>query len=129
MTDPDFPDELRAFIRDHVPDVDAAELLLMLAREPGRRYDVAELIAALQPSAINDAAARRHLALFQERGLVVSTRASTFEYAPDTPQLDALVHALGKVYRERPVTMVRMIYDLKDEKIRSFADAFRIKKP
>jgi hypothetical protein len=129
VADPDFPDELRAFIRDHVPDVDASELLLFLAREPGRRYDLADLIAALRPTVITEAVARKHLALFQERGLVVSTSANTYEYAPDTPQLDALVNALGKVYRERPVTMVRMIYDLKDEKIRSFADAFRIKKP
>jgi hypothetical protein len=38
------------------------------------------------------------------------------------------VHALTRVYNARPVTMVRMIYTLRDEKIRSFADAFRIKK-
>jgi hypothetical protein len=31
-----------------------------------------------------------------------------------------------RVYNARPVTMVRVIYALRDEKIRSFADAFRI---
>jgi hypothetical protein len=32
------------------------------------------------------------------------------------------------VYNERPVTLVRVIYSPKDDKIRSFADAFRLKK-
>jgi hypothetical protein len=128
MIDPDFPEELRAFIRDNIPDVDAAELLLKLAREPDRRYDLHTLLADLAPTAISEPVARKHLALFQERGLVVSTQANTYHYSPSTLELDAAVHALTRVYNARPVTMVRMIYALRDEKIRSFADAFRIKK-
>src|SRR4051812_30541006 len=108
-------------MRDHIPDVDAAELLLLLARDPPRRYELAELIGALHPTAVTQSVVRRHLALFEERGLVVSASANTYEYAPDTPHADAMVRALAKVYRERPVTMVRTIYALKDEKIRSFA--------
>jgi hypothetical protein len=128
MSDPDFPEALRSFIRDNIPDVDAAELLLLLARYPQRRFDLYSLLAELTSTAVTEPVARRHLALFQERGLVVSTQASTFQYSPSTPQTDEAVRALMRVYNERPVTMVRMIYTLRDEKIRSFADAFRIKK-
>jgi hypothetical protein len=128
MSDPDFPEALRSFIRDNIPDVDAAELLLLLARHSERRFDLYSLLAELTSTAVTEPIARRHLALFQERGLVVSTQASTFQYSPSTPQTDAAVRALMRVYNERPVTMVRMIYALRDEKIRSFADAFRIKK-
>jgi hypothetical protein len=128
MSDPDFPEALRVFIRDNIPDVDAAELLLQLARDRDRPYDLHTLLSDLAPTAISDAVARKHLTAFQERGLVVSTRANTYQYSPSTPQLDAAVHALTRVYNARPVTMVRMIYALRDEKIRSFADAFRIKK-
>jgi hypothetical protein len=41
---------------------------------------------------------------------------------------DGLRHleTLEKVYRERPVTLFRVIYGLRDAKIRSFADAFRL---
>jgi DNA-binding IclR family transcriptional regulator len=126
--DPDFPEALRAFIRDHIADVDAAELLLQLAREPGRQYDVASLLAALNPTAISEGTARRHLTLFEERGLVYSEAAGLYRYSPDTPEVADCVQALMRVYNARPVTMVRMIYALRDEKIRSFADAFRIKK-
>ena len=54
--------------------------------------------------------------------------AGRFRYSPASPAVDACVQALMRVYNARPVTMVRMIYALRDEKIRSFADAFRLKK-
>jgi hypothetical protein len=127
MSDPDFPEALRSFIRDNIPDVDAAELLLLLARNRERRFDLHGVLAELTWTAVTEPVARKHLTLLQERGLVVS-QASNYQYSPSTPQLDAAVHALMRVYNERPVTMVRMIYTLRDEKIRSFADAFRFKK-
>ena len=36
------------------------------------------------------------------------------------------IATLEKVYRERPVTLFRVIYGLRDAKIRSFADAFKL---
>jgi hypothetical protein len=35
---------------------------------------------------------------------------------------------LAQAYEERPVTLVRLIYALRDRKIRSFADAFKLRK-
>ena len=127
MEDPDFPEALRAFIREHIPDVDAAELLIKLAREPARQHAVPTLVGELQPTAISEATARRHLSSFEERGLVESA-GELFRYSPASGDVDACVQALMRVYNARPVTMVRVIYALRDEKIRSFADAFRIKK-
>ena len=129
MSDPDFPEDLRSFIQEYISSVDSAELLIVLARDPARKYRLSELIEALRPSVLSEAAARRHLAHFAAQGFVVSESADVFQYSAATPGLDAAVRALTKVYNERPVTLVRMIYAPKDEKIRSFADAFRLKKP
>src|SRR5689334_7424572 len=103
--DPDFPEALRGFIREHIPDVDAAELLLELARDPAREYDVPSLLAELAPTALSDAIARKHLAVFEERG-VVAESAGRFRYAPPSREVDDCVQALMRVYNERPVTMV-----------------------
>ena len=127
MTDPDFPEHLLAFIREAIPNVDAAELLVLLARDPERRYSLPELIDTMHPTQLSDAAARRYLGTFEARRLV-DTGNDGYRYNPDNPELDGLVRALTRVYNERPVTLVRMIYAPADEKIRSFADAFRIKK-
>ena len=128
MSDPDFPAELRSFIRDSIPDIDAAELLLLLARNPARNYDLAAMLKEVRPTIISETAARRHLALFRERGLISSVGEDAYRYGPGSAELEELVRALTKVYNERPVTLVRVVYALKDEKIRSFADAFKLKK-
>ena len=127
MTDPDFPESLRSLIQEAFPSVEAVELLLKLALDPGRAYALKDLVEALRPTAITEAAAQRYLAQFQSRGLVAAAPEG-YRYSPDSPELDSAVRALIKVYNERPVTLVRIIYAPKDEKIRSFADAFRIKK-
>ena len=127
MTDPDFPDDLRSFIQDYIPTVDAAELLLALTREPARRYAVGAAIDAVRPTVLSEPVARRYLGHFESQGLLVS-EGGEYRYSPATPALERAVRALMKVYNERPVTLVRMIYGPRDEKIRSFADAFRLKK-
>ena len=129
MSDPDFPEELQSFIQDSIPTVDAAELLLVLALHPERTYQVTELIDAMRPTAVSEPVVRRYLGHFQSRGLVKTQENNSHQYSPETPGLGDMVRALTKVFNERPVTLVRMIYAPKDEKIRSFADAFRLKKP
>jgi hypothetical protein len=44
-------------------------------------------------------------------------------------ELAAPVAMLAKAYEERPVTLFRIIYALRDANIRSFADAFKLRKP
>lgn len=128
MTDPDFPDDLRALIQDTIPTLDAAELLLLLAQNRDRPYSVRAIIEAMRPTAVSESTARRYLQQFESRGLIAPAENESYQYAAVTPELEAAVRALTRVYNERPVTLVRMIYSLKDEKIRSFADAFRLKK-
>jgi hypothetical protein len=128
MTDPDFSDDLRSFIQETIPTLDAAELLLLLALNPDSQYRVGAAVEAMRPTVIAELAAWRYLQQFQARGLVAARENDAFQYAPATPELDLAVRALTRVYNERPVTLVRVIYAPKDEKIRSFADAFRLKK-
>jgi hypothetical protein len=127
MTDPDFPEHLRAFIQQNIANVDAAEVLLFLAGAPDRWLTPLELAAELRPAALDESAARRYLAFFESRGLARQS-GDRYQYRRVSPETEATIEALVKAYNERPVTLVRMIYTLKDEKIRSFADAFRLKK-
>lgn len=56
-------------------------------------------------------------------------------YAPGGPvppplgeEHRAHLELLARAYKERPVTLVRIIYGLRDSRIRSFAEAFRLRK-
>jgi len=126
--DPDFPDALRAFIQEYIPDVDAAELLLLFVRNPDRLWTADEIVASVSSSQLVTAAARRHLARFEALGVVEQPQPGCFRHKSASAEIDRVVQALVKAYNERPVTLVRMIYSLRDAQLRSFANAFRLKK-
>jgi hypothetical protein len=129
MEDAAFSDEFFRFLRAAVPSVDAAELLLLLARERERWWTAEEASAELRPvAAIGDADLARYLALFQANGLIAVGPDKRVQYRPAHAALEAQVTTLAQGYRERPVTLIRVIYALRDSTIQSFADAFKLKR-
>ena len=128
MADPDFPDDLCDFMQHCTPSVEAVELLLLLARSPGQARSSADLAHALRPTVVSESVVRDYLNAFVACGLVVKHAGNAYEYSPPPEGTARLVAALEKAYNERPVSLVRLIYALKDKKIRSFADAFKLRK-
>jgi len=128
MEDRDFSDAFCRFLQTSVTSVDAAELLLVLSGSPDRAWTVPELVAALRPAvALGEAEAAKHIELFHARGLVSLEEAGRVRYRA-VPELEGFVATMALAYKERPVTLIRMIYALRDSKIRTFADAFKIRK-
>jgi hypothetical protein len=126
MEDSDFSDEFCRFIQTTIPSVAAAELLLLLAKDPGRWWDPKEIPGNLPPgSNVTEEETRKCLELFQARALLEVGPDQRVQYRPGSGNLAALVRALAQAYNERPVTLIRMIYALRDPRIKSFADAFR----
>lgn len=125
----DFSDEFCQFLQASIPAVEAAELLLLLKREPGRTWTPSEALAALGPGVVlSEADAARHFETLQGRGLVAAAADKRLQYLPGSEALAQYAETLDKVYRERPVTLIRVIYGLRDSKIRSFADAFKLRR-
>jgi hypothetical protein len=111
VQDEEFSDEFCAFLQRFVPTVDAAEMLVVLAAQPDLDWTPQRLLERKPPGVNASAAdASRALELFADPGTRVH------------------LATLAKAYNERPVTLFRMIYALRDAKIHSFADAFRLRK-
>jgi hypothetical protein len=127
MRDPDFPDDLCSFMQECTPSMEAVELLLLLARNPGRGWAPAELARALHPTVVTEQAARESLNGYVSCGLVERRPEGLYVYSQPPPHMSHIIAALEKAYNERPVSLVRLIYALKDKKIRSFADAFKLR--
>ena len=126
-SDPDFTDELCGFLQRCVANVDAAELLLMFAKDPKRSWEIRELQAQLAPSSmVTDADVQRCVEALQQCDLVTRDADRRFLYRP-SPAHDAHVATLSRLYLERPVTLFRVIYALRDSKLRTFADAFKLR--
>lgn len=129
MEDAAFSDEFCRFLRTAVPSVDAAELLLLLQRERERWWSAADAAQALKPvSSISEADAARYFAVFQAGGLIAVGPDRRAQYRPGDAALEAYARTLEQAYRERPVTLIRVIYALRDSRIQSFAEAFKLRK-
>lgn len=125
--DPDFTDEFCEFLQRHVAGVDAAELLLLLAKDPARGWTSADLHAQLATvTALAESDVLRHLDILQHGTLVTRDADRRASYRP-SPSHDAHVANLARLYVERPVTLFRVIYALRDGKIKTFADAFKLR--
>jgi hypothetical protein len=126
-SDPDFSDEFCRFLQKSVANVDAAELLLALFSERQRWWEVRELCAQLAPGAsLSETEAQHYLDVWVNSSLVERDPERRARYrAADSH--DAQVTTLARLYMERPVTLFRVIYALRDSAIHTFADAFKLR--
>jgi hypothetical protein len=125
MNDFEFSDEFCRFIQTTVPAVPAAELLLLLHARPEASLTAEEALAKLGPG-VGMGEMAKHFELLQARGLVTQDGKS-YRYRPDS-ELAPQVNNLAIAYSQRPVTLIRVIYALRDSSIKSFADAFKLRK-
>lgn len=119
--------ELDALIRTCIPNLDAAELLLVLARPPVRTFSLDELTEKMRSADVTEALAQRYLDQFVACGIVTQTR-RRYHFSSADAKARRIADALETLYNEKPVTLVRMIYNAKDARIRAFADAFQLKR-
>jgi hypothetical protein len=129
VEDAAFSDEFCRFLRTAVPSVDAAELLLLLERERQRWWSAQESARALAPTVcVSEPDIARYFGVFQASGLIALGPDKRVQYRPGHAELEAHVAILAQAYRERPVTLIRVIYALRDSSIRSFAEAFKLRR-
>lgn len=128
MEDADFTDEFCRFIQGTIPSVEAAELLIHLAQHPDTSLSPGAAVAGLSKGVpLTETQAAGHLEAFAARGLL-SRQSNEYRYAPTTSELRSYTEMLAQAYNQRPVTLIRIIYALRDTRIQSFAEAFRIRK-
>lgn len=125
MEDFEFSDEFCRFLQGSIPAVDAAELLLLYHARPEAAFSADEAARRLGPG-INSKDAAKYLELFDAHGLL-HQQDSRYRYRPDSP-LAPQVEKLALAYNQRPVTLIRVIYALRDTSLQSFADAFKLRK-
>jgi hypothetical protein len=121
-----FSDEFCAFLKSCIATVDAAEVLLLLWRTRPKAWSARELAAKLSPTGtMSEAEAARYLDGLQHGGLTSRDADGRSRYREMAPSGEH-VATLARLYIERPVTLFRVIYALRDSKIKTLADAFRI---
>jgi predicted ArsR family transcriptional regulator len=123
----DFPDDVRQFLAEHISSVAQLEVLLLLRGDRQRQWTAEEVGKALYttPEMVTG-----QLEELRARGLVTTSGGSEvrYVYRPASADLEARADRLEQTYRERRVAVITAIYSQPLDKVRTFADAFRLRK-
>lgn len=121
------PDAVKRFLVENVNSVAKLEVLLLLRANRDTHWSAQAVSRTLCTTREMMAA---QLADLQARGLLASNEASErlYRYEPKTEELDRTVAELDRIYRERRVSVIGQIYSAPVDKVRTFADAFRLRK-
>ncbi len=123
-----FPEDVTKFMNENVETIDQLEILRILGEDRGKEWDFVALASEVQAT---PQAVRAHLMAMNARGLLMTTTRGAdlgCRYGASTPELENMVGRLLQMYKERPVTMIKMVYERAKDPLRAFADAFRIRK-
>lgn len=119
------PDDLMQFVGASIKSVWTLELLLYLWRSAGRACSTGELVRELRAS---DAIVSDGVTALKNAGLIAPEGPDSVRYAPASTTFDHLVQQLAQLYRERPVMVTNAIFASPNQKLHTFAEAFRLKK-
>lgn len=123
---PVLPEHIEQFLRQHIAAVDQIDLLVLLFNSPETEWTAA---AAGQVVHCPTEKADTHLRQLEQQGFLTASAAPErrYRYRPRDAAGHQAAAAMVEFYRERPVSVIRRIYDQTQDPVRAFADAFRLK--
>ena len=121
------PESVARFIAVHVRSLEQLEILLLLANQPERSWNVDAVYEVIRSSR---SSAGERLDELRLQGLlsVSDEKKGLYRYQPQGREIAAAVEALAQLYKERRVKIVELIYSQPSDPLQHFADAFKFKK-
>lgn len=123
MSDGVIPDDARQFLLRNIDSVAQWEGLLWLRGHPDTLRDAAAVarhlyISEAETTALLNGLVERH---------ILALEGSQYGYAPETPEIDAVIGLCAELYRQYLIPVTKIIHS-KPKRVQAFADAFRIRK-
>lgn len=104
----DVTPEVRAFVRQHIPSMDHLEVLMRLHGQPEHAFTHHELH---ERTHLDDRTLGLCLDALARSELLKQAGEDGFQYAPRTVALREDVNAVATLYHQRPVTLVKLVYE------------------
>lgn len=123
---PALPENVESFLARYIWSVDQLDLLVLLFNSPQTEWSVA---AASQMLHCPEPVAQTALDRLCADGFlsVRATPTKVYRYTPIDGALGQSTQEMVDAYRERPVSVIRRVYEQKADPLRVFADAFKLK--
>jgi hypothetical protein len=124
LRDSGLPEDVVRFVHDWVDRIETLEVLVLLHSDPSREWTIPELSTHMRSSALASRIAIDRLVAMG----AVAERPNGYAFHPKTADLDQHLSNLVACYREKRTAVVAAIFNRPSDAVRSFAEAFRIKK-
>lgn len=127
MSDSGIPPDVKQFIADHIDSVLQLEILLLLLNHPQQEFTVDDIVTELR---VDLAFVREQLDNLCARGMLTCTSDANkkYRYGPRAPETHRAIEGLRTAYADRRVSVISLIFAKPVDKLRSFADAFRLRR-
>ena len=119
------PLDIKQFLIDYIDSIAHLEVLLKLFSDPQKDWNAEELSKEMRS---NITAATIQLVNLQRYGLIKSNDQKLFRYETSDIDMNKKVETLAQLYHDKPVAVVSCIYEKPTDKLKGFADAFKLKK-
>jgi hypothetical protein len=127
MAEPVIPEDIARFVLENIDSVAQLEALLLMRNPSEQDWSVAALAARLY---IQEEQTTQIVAVLRMQGVIRQTQTDPvlYRYAPDSPELGAMLDRVAEIYRRHLVPITNLIHSKPKPRIQQFADAFRIRK-
>ena len=126
MSDAVIPPRVQRFISTHIDSIEKLEVLLLMRARAEREWNARDVSLELR---ITEASAAARLQdLTASRLLVEKGNPSSYRYSPASSEDAQDVAALQETYSTRRVSVISFIFSKPLDRVKGFADAFRLKR-
>lgn len=124
---PPVSETLERFIRDRLPSAEQIDIVLLLRRDTSRAWSAPEVAETLGTPPESTA---MRLFLLASNGVLAfeSSGVPRYRYVTSDPSVAAVIEELAQVHTENPDALYGLVGGTARDPLRSFADAFRLKK-
>ena len=124
--DSDLADVVRRDIDEHIDNLDALEVAMLVFRDQARTWTPDQVASALR---ISVRVARRELDRMRTRGtLKIVGDDSGFQFDVTDPDKAAAVARIASMYGTRRIELINYVASQTLKRIQSIADAFKVRK-
>ncbi|MBA2404960.1 MAG: hypothetical protein H0V66_09335 [Bdellovibrionales bacterium] len=118
------PEDLKIFIVECIETVSQLELLFVIFQNKPKLWTSESISKELRT---HPAMAGKQMEILVQKG-ILGHQDEQYFYSPQDKIIDQKVEKLFQLYLEKPVAVVTYIFTKPEERLKGFADAFKIKK-
>ena len=122
------PGDVARFITENVSSLEQLEVICLLRDTAPREWRPEEVSREIGSSLMSIGNRLAHLA--SERFIKVrhTERGPVYQHGPESEEIASLIDAAAKLYRERRLAVIDLVYGRPENDLRAFSDAFMLKK-